>query len=78
MFHVKHYYMNGDKKMNDNERICNKCGWYDCDYVCNCPPDEKVYQCQLYINTHPVEVNNFNKTIQDWSNQIMKRFEKIT
>lgn len=63
--------------MNKDEEFCFKCGWNDSDYGCTCPPNEKVYQCKMYIKTHPVEVNQFNKAMQDWSNQILKRFEKI-
>lgn len=26
---------------------CLSCGWYDCDFGCTCPPDERWYQCDL-------------------------------
>ena len=29
------------------DRICLSCGWYDSDFGCKCPPDEKWYQCDL-------------------------------
>lgn len=59
--------------MNDETRFCNKCGWNDCDYGCICPSNERVYQCPLYIHYHPNEVNEFNKAMEEWQNQLKKK-----
>lgn len=47
--------------MTDEKRFCSKCNWNDCDYGCTCPPNEEVYQCEMYMYYHPDEVNEFNK-----------------
>lgn len=53
--------------MNDEKRFCINCSWNDCDYGCTCPRDEKVYQCIMYMYYHPNEVNEFNKSIEEWT-----------
>ena len=47
--------------MNDEKRFCSKCSWNDCDYGCTCPPNEEVYQCDMYMHYHPDEVEEFEK-----------------
>ena len=63
--------------MKDNLDFCFKCNWNDSDYGCTCPPNEEVYQCEIYMNNHPNEVKQFNKSMEKWAQQIKQRFEKI-
>jgi hypothetical protein len=55
--------------MDDEKRFCRKCSWNDCDYGCTCPPNEEVYQCEMYIYYHPEEVREFNKAFEEWVKQ---------
>ena len=55
--------------MSDEKRFCSKCSWNDCDYGCTCPPNEEVYQCSMYMYYHPDEVNEFNKSFEEWAKQ---------
>ena len=61
--------------MYDEKRFCNKCGWNDCDYGCTCPSNEKVYQCHMYMYYHPNEVKEFNKAMEEWTNQLIDALE---
>lgn len=55
--------------MNDEKRFCSKCSWNDCDYGCTCPPNEEVYQCDMYMHYHPDEVEEFEKDMKEWARQ---------
>ena len=55
--------------MNDEKRFCSKCSWNDCDYGCTCPPNEEVYQCDMYMHYHPDEVEEFEKDMKEWAKQ---------
>lgn len=59
--------INGLEKMDDEKRFCSKCNWNDCDFGCTCPPNEEVYQCEMYMYYHPEEVAEFNKSMKEWS-----------
>lgn len=55
--------------MNDEKRFCSECSWNDCDYGCTCPPNERVYQCDMYRHYHPDEVEEFEKDMEEWARQ---------
>ncbi len=58
--------------MNDEKRFCSKCSWNDSDYGCTCPPNEEVYQCDMYMHYHPDEVEQFVKDMKEWAGQNRK------
>ena len=65
--------------MDDEKRFCRKCNWNDCDYGCTCPPNEEVYQCEMYMYYHPDEVAEFNKAavaLKDFADKLEQIEEK--
>lgn len=56
--------------IKDYKRFCCKCNWNDCDYGCTCTPNEKVYQCEMYMHYNPDEVKQFNKDMEEWVNKL--------
>lgn len=52
--------------MNDYKKFCMNCYFNDGDYGCVCPSGEEVFQCKMYMNYHPEEVEKFNKEMKDW------------
>lgn len=55
--------------MSNPERYCKRCNWYDEDYGCICSPSERVYQCEWYRGVHPEEVEEFNRSMEEWSEE---------
>jgi hypothetical protein len=43
------------------DKACRKCGWYDPDYECVCPPSEP-WQCRLDKEA----IEELNKACEEW------------
>ena len=54
--------------MRDDEyyKYCINCGWNDPDFACTVRQDEVVYQCELYRDKHPEEVEEFEKWVDEF------------
>ena len=65
--------MNGVMMMNDEKRFCNKCSWNDCDYGCTCPPNEEIYQCDMYMHN-----GEWRVIIVEMQNRLQESFKDRT
>lgn len=50
---------------------CKKCNWNDPDFGCISPSGEELWQCPLYRDTHPEEVKQFEKDMEEWLKNII-------
>lgn len=51
---------------NDYKRFCLKCNWTDPDLGCGVDPNERVFQCPMYMHYHPDEVKEWEEGYKEW------------